>query len=49
MIQQKKKKMKVPALGLKSEAWPRERRAIQLVRVEREGEGVKLLCVKVKG
>jgi hypothetical protein len=47
MIQPKKREMKVPMSGLKSEAWPRETGVVQPVLVEREGEGVKLLCVKV--
>ena len=39
--------MRVPASGLKSEAWPEERQVEQPIRVEHEGEGVKLMCVKV--
>jgi hypothetical protein len=40
--------MRVLASGLKSEARPRERGAVQPVRVEREGEGEAAVCVKVK-
>jgi hypothetical protein len=47
-IQQIKREMRVLESGLKSEAWPRERRAMQPVRVEREGEREAVVCVKVK-